>query len=516
MAGERPVFDPDRIKVPRIVPGAERTFTVSQLNALVKRVLADQLPGTIHLIGEISNLTRHTSGHLYLTLKDDRGEIRCVMWRSIAAAMKFEPQDGMEVVATGHVDVYESRGQYQFQIRRLEPKGTGALELALRQLRERLEREGLFDPRQRKPIPRYPRHVVLVTSPTGAAVHDMVRTLRRRFPCVRISLHPVRVQGEGAAKDIADAIARLNRQAAALGGIDVMIVGRGGGSLEDLWAFNDEIVARAIHASRIPIISGVGHEVDVTIADLAADLRAATPTAAAELAVPVMEEVLDTLAGLESRQRRAVRQLIEQRRLRLERLVQSPWLRDPLTLVRHEEQRLDEALSRLRLAIAQRLSGDRRRLHDLQIGLSAVQPRALVHRRYRRLGDLGERLQWVGLHRLTEARKELHRLEVHLVATAPRALLRQHARRLHDAGRHLERLVHHRMELLRTSLEALDARVRSCSHHKTLGRGYTITRRQATGQIVTAAGQVSPGEEILTETADGDFASRVMEKEQGR
>jgi len=295
-----------------------------------------------------------------------------------------------------------------------------------------------------------------------------------------------------------------------------MIVGRGGGSLEDLWAFNEEIVARAIHASRIPIISGVGHEVDVTIADLVADLRAATPTAAAELAVPVLEEVLDTLASLESRQRRGLRQQLEQRRLGLERLVQSPWLRDPLALVRHEEQRLDETLSRLRLAIAQRLGGGHRRLHELQIGLSAVQPRTLVHRRYRRLGDLGARLQWVGVHRLAEAGQQLHRLEVHLVAADPRTLLGRHGDRLHDAGRRLEQLLHHRMELARTSLEALDARVQSCSHRKTLGRGYTITRRRSTGQIVTAAAQVSADEQVVTETADGNFTSRVMEKEEGR
>lgn len=511
MAGQRPVFDPNRIGVPRIVTAGERTFTVSQLNALIKQVLGDQLPGTIHLVGEISNLTRHTSGHLYLTLKDDRGEIRGVMWRSSAAALKFEPKDGLAVVATGHVDVYEPRGQYQFQIRKLEPRGTGALELAFRQLREKLDRQGLFDPARKKPIPRYPGHVVLVTSPTGAALHDMLRTLTRRYPCVRISLFPVRVQGEGAAAEIADAINRINRQAGEVGGVDVMIVGRGGGSLEDLWAFNEEVVARAIHASRIPIISAVGHEVDVTIADLAADLRAATPTAAAELAVPVRDEVMETLAGHESDLRRSVRHLIEQSRLQLDLLARSPWLREPITFVRHQEQRLDEAVSRFRLAASDRLAQARRRLHELERSLSVLQPQTLVHRRERQLDEIEARLQRAGLHRLAGARRSLHALEVHLVASSPGTLLRRHREGVETAGRDLVRLMHHRLKLAGASIESLAARLEASSYRKTLSRGYTITRDRRTGRIITAAGEVAIDGEVVTETADGSFTSKVTE-----
>ena len=318
MARPRGIFDPDRMSVSADAPATPRTLTVSQLNALVKRVLGDQLPGTIHLIGEISNLSRPASGHVYLTLKDDRGEVRCAMWRSSVSALKFAPADGQEVIATGHVELYEPRGQYQFQIRKLEPRGTGALELAFRQLRARLARDGLFEAGRKKPIPRYPRHIAVVTSATGAAVRDILKTLKRRCPCVSVFLYPVRVQGDGAAREIADAVTRLNRCAAALGGIDAMIVGRGGGSLEDLWAFNEEIVARAIYASRIPVISAVGHEVDVTIADLVADLRAPTPTAAAELAVPILDEVLETLTRHESRIRRAARHRLDLSRSRIE------------------------------------------------------------------------------------------------------------------------------------------------------------------------------------------------------
>jgi len=272
MAAQRPIFDPARMAAKEEPALAARSMTVTQLNALVKRVLGNGLPATIHLTGQISNYSRPGSGHLYFTLKDENSEVRAVMWKTAATTVKFKIEDGMEVVATGGVDVYEPRGQYQFYVRKLEPKGVGNLELAFRQLYDRLSREGLFDNDRKKTIPKYPRRIGIVTSPTGAAIHDILQTLRRRFPCIEVMLYPVRVQGEGAANEIAAAIRKLNEQATALGGIDVMIVGRGGGSLEDLWAFNEEVVARAIFDSSIPVISGVGHEVDVTIADLVADL----------------------------------------------------------------------------------------------------------------------------------------------------------------------------------------------------------------------------------------------------
>ncbi|MDO8631193.1 MAG: exodeoxyribonuclease VII large subunit, partial [Phycisphaerales bacterium] len=286
-------------------------LTVSQLTSLIKRAIQDSLPATVHVVGEISNFKRHASGHLYLTLKDAGSELACVMWRADAAKLKFSPEDGLEVIATGGVEVFERAGRYQLYIRRLEPRGVGALELAFRQLCAKLEKEGLFDPRRKKPLPRFPRRIVLVTSPTGAAVADMIRTIERRFPCVHVLVYPVRVQGDGAAAEIASAVRSVNSNAERLGGVDLMIVGRGGGSLEDLWAFNEEIVARAIFASSVPIISAVGHEVDVTIADLAADVRAATPTAAAEIAVPVLDELLSGLGAQELRLVYGVRAKVE-------------------------------------------------------------------------------------------------------------------------------------------------------------------------------------------------------------
>ena len=243
------------------------------------------------------------------------------------------------MVATGGIEVFERAGRYQLYVRKIEPRGVGALELAFRQLCEKLERQGLFDPTRKKPLPAYPRRIVIVTSPTGAAIADMIRTIERRYPCVNLLIYPVRVQGSGAAQEIARAVAQVNAHADALGGVDVMIVGRGGGSLEDLWAFNEEIVARALFASNIPVVSAVGHEVDITIADLVADVRAATPTAAAELVVPVLAEAVADIDRFDYRLRRGVASIVKLCRSQLTVLERRRVFREPLLFVRHREQR---------------------------------------------------------------------------------------------------------------------------------------------------------------------------------
>lgn len=553
MAAQRPAFDPDRIRTPAAAP-LPRQVTVSQLTAAIKMALANTLPGTIHLVGEISNFTRHTSGHLYMTLKDQGGEIRAVMWRSGAATLKFKPADGMEVIATGCVDFYENRGQCQFMIRRLEPRGTGALELAFRQMRERLEKEGLFDPQHKKPIPRFPRTIAVVTSSTGAAVRDVLRTIQRRYPCVRLILHPAKVQGEGAAAEVAEAIARLNREATSLGGIDTIIVARGGGSLEELWAFNEEPVARAIYASTIPIISGVGHEVDVTIADLVADLRAATPTAAAELAVPVLAEVLDGLAESQSRLNRAMRNRLELSRSRVDAIGRVSWIRDSGTLTQEAQQRLDDATTLLQIAMGRLIERQRTRLHELEVSLTAGRPQVVLQRQRQQLEHLASRLRWSESQFLQARGRRLHAAEVELAGVRPQAVLRQsgerltavaarlsraarlHARMLaarideqeramraasparrvaidHDQLRKLEveltRSLARRQQAARQSLDSLANRLEATSHRKTLARGFTITRDGKDGRIVTSAQQVTPGQDVVTETADGEFASRV-------
>ncbi len=555
MAGPRPIFDPDRMKGSPAAPVLPKTLTPSQLNAVVKRVLGDHLPGTIHLVGEVSNLARPASGHVYLTIKDDRSEVRCVMWRSAAQTLKFQLADGQEVIASGFVDVYEPRGQVQFYAQKIEPRGVGSLELAFRQLRDRLAKEGLFEPAHKKPIPRFPRRLAIVTSASGAALHDILHTLGRRYPCVDVLIDPVRVQGDGAAEEIARAIGRLNRHAQSLGGIDLLIVGRGGGSLEDLWAFNEEVVARAIHASRIPVISAVGHEVDVTIADLVADLRAPTPTAAAELAVPVLGEVLETLDAGTARLRRAIGHLLDRQSARLQAAAGASCLRDPLGLVRQGAQRLDETAARLQLADAQARASARHRLHDLEMRLAGVQPRTLAHQRQQQVAGLADRLRWQAGRLLDAARRRLHAGEIRLLDRHPRSLLGRHQERQREASaglhramrgllagmdqglrrqqqrmlaappqrrlaietgcvedleRQLQRGVRHRLALAGPHLDALQSRLEATSHTKTLARGFTLTREAATGRIITAAAQVEPGMHVVTQTADGDFTSQVQ------
>lgn len=509
MSSQRPIFDPNRMAAPedaRLVP---RSMTVSQLNAAVKRLVSAGLPATIHLIGQISNVSRPSSGHLYFTLKDDKSEVRAVMWRSAAATMKFKLEDGMEVVATGSVDVYEPRGQYQFNARKLEPKGVGNLELAFRQLHERLSAEGLFEPSRKKPIPRYPRRIGVVTSPSGAAIHDILQTLRRRFGCLEVMVYPVRVQGEGAAAEIAGAIRILNEHSASLGGLDVLIVGRGGGSLEDLWAFNEEAVARAVYASTIPIISGVGHEVDVTICDLIADLRAPTPTAAAEMAVPLRSDVLESLGKSQSRLDRCLRHHLELGRSRLDAILRAEIFRTPTTIVRHKEQQLDELAARLEHALLHVRSRAEQRLSDLQIRLSRVRPSMLVRDHQARIARLDHRLQAVIQRRWHEAERRVDALFRVLIGASPAGRLATEREKLRQYEQRLARGTSNNLTRLNARVDAAAARLEAISYRRTLARGYSVTWDEPHRQIVRTAAEVAEGQIIVTETADGEFRSRV-------
>ena len=278
-----------------------KPVSVSQLNNYIKRILGtDPILSNVTVKGEISKLTRHSNGNWYFTLKDESSKISCILWSDRVAQLRYDIDEGMEISATGSVSVYEKTGTYSFTIRSIELEGEGALKIAFERLKARLEAEGLFDPAKKKPMPEFPRRIGVVTSPTGAAIRDIITTVKRRSPMVDLLLYPALVQGDGAAATIAEGIRELNRLSLefALHGekpLDLIIVGRGGGSAEDLWAFNEEAVARAIYESGLPVISAVGHEVDVLISDYAADLRAATPTAAAELAVPHIDGILDVL-----------------------------------------------------------------------------------------------------------------------------------------------------------------------------------------------------------------------------
>lgn len=317
-------------------------YTVSEITKKIKEILEGNIP-KIWVEGEISNYTLHSSGHRYFSLKDENSQIRCVFWRFRNNSLRFEPEDGMQVIALGNITVYQRGGQYQLDVVLLHPAGIGKLELEFQKLKEKLAREGLFDEEHKLPLPEFPETIGVVTSPTGAAIKDIIKILHRRFPSVRIILNPVRVQGKGAAEEIAQAIDDFNQYKK----VDLLIVGRGGGSLEDLWAFNEEIVARAIYESKIPIISAVGHEIDFTIADFVADLRAPTPSAAAELAVKDRMELLKEINSYSRKLLTIQSNLIQYSKQRVKALVESYGLRRPMDFVIQRLQRTDELLKTL-------------------------------------------------------------------------------------------------------------------------------------------------------------------------
>ena len=355
----------------------EKFFTVSQITRKIRASLEHNF-SNISILGEISNVRTPGSGHVYLTLKDKSSQLQAVVFRNIANKIKFELKDGMEVMSFGSVTVYEPRGQYQLIINKIEPKGIGALQLAFQQLKEKLEKEGLFDQAHKKPIPFIPQKIGIVTSPTGAAIKDILNIIDRRFANVEILLYPVKVQGEGAAQEIAEAITELN----ALTDIDVIIAGRGGGSLEDLWAFNEEVVARSIYNSRIPVISAVGHEIDITIADLVADKRALTPSEAGELVVPRKDLLLDMLEKLNTRLLQSLTGKLRLSKERLVRVANSYVMRQPFDRLRRWQQRLDEFAQRLNINITHALNTEREKLSGIAGKLESLSPLNVLKRGY--------------------------------------------------------------------------------------------------------------------------------------
>jgi exodeoxyribonuclease VII large subunit len=361
-----------------LFPEQPPILSVYELTVQIKDLLENSFPAA-WVSGEISNLSRPQSGHCYLTLKDERAQIRAAIWRNVAARVEFELADGLEVICRGHLDVYAPRGSYQLIVEQIEPKGMGALELALRQLREKLAREGLFDPARKRPLPRLVRRVGLVTSPTGAAIHDFLQVLGRRWRGADVLVLPTRVQGEGAAEEIAAAIATANRLPLA---IDCLVVARGGGSLEDLWAFNEEVVVRAIFASRIPVISAIGHEIDVTLSDLVADVRALTPSEAAELVAPAADELLARLRQLENRAAAAMRFRLASGRARLETIARHRVFRRPRQQIEDLSRRLDELEAAAARAMRSRLERAGRQLDAAGAQLESLSPLAVLGRGY--------------------------------------------------------------------------------------------------------------------------------------
>ncbi len=348
---------------------------VAHLGAVIR---ADEVLADVSVSGELSNYRIYASGHHYFTLKDAAAEMRCVMFRGDAQRLRFEPGDGQAVIARGRVDVYEKRGEVQLYVRAMSHDGLGGLYQAFERLRQRLEAEGLFATERKRSWPRYPRRVAVITSPSGAAVRDMIRVLRQRWPAVRILFHEAVVQGEEAAPSLVRALTRVNQ----VPDVDLILFGRGGGSMEDLWAFNEEPVARAVAASRIPVISAVGHETDFTISDFVADARAATPTHAAQLAVPDVGEVARHLAQLSGRLAGSLRRRVEHGRAALEALARRRVLTAPEAYLEQRAQRLDELGERLPRAAQRRWQQAEQRLETMSRALTALDPTAVLQRGY--------------------------------------------------------------------------------------------------------------------------------------
>lgn len=352
-------------------------ISVTELVTAFKEVVETALPPCI-VEGEVSNCRRSPSGHWYLTLKDDQSEISATIWRSAAQRLRFEPKDGMKVLATGSLQVYATKGTCQFNIAKLMLQGVGELEMAFRQLRDKLAAEGLFDESRKRPIPRVPRRIALVTSPSGAAVRDMIQVITRRWPPANIIIVPVRVQGDGAAEEIARALKSVHR----IPDIDVVITGRGGGSLEDLWCFNTEIVARAIAACKLPVISAVGHEIDVSIADLVADRRALTPSEAGEFVVPSASDLRDTLRHTADRLKGALQNRAERIRLRLSAIESRSVFQRPAGLVEQRRQDCDVLYDRAVRAVRLMIERRRQRMSSIAASLQALSPLQVLSRGY--------------------------------------------------------------------------------------------------------------------------------------
>jgi exodeoxyribonuclease VII large subunit len=354
------------------------SLSVTRLTDLIKGTLETNFH-SIWVEGEISDIAKPRSGHVYLTLKDQQSQIRGVIWRSVAERIRFDLCDGQSVLCFGSVDVYAARGSYQLMIKKIQPQGVGALQLALEQLQRRLLAEGLFNPELKRQLPRFPKRIGLVTSPTSAAVRDFLEVAHRRWPGIQIVVIPAVVQGAAAPKSIIQGIIAAN---AITPSLDVLVVGRGGGSLEDLWCFNDEFVVRAIAASTVPTVSAVGHEIDVTLADLVADVRALTPSAAAEIVVPSMDQWSASLEQLGARLRRPILGYVEMMRSRLESLAARPALRRPFDRIHEYSRRLDELDARARRAIGQEMKTAQSRLQRASATLSALSPLATLSRGY--------------------------------------------------------------------------------------------------------------------------------------
>ncbi len=441
---------------------SESVLSVSDLNREARYLLEDNFPSVL-VEGEISNIAMPASGHWYLTLKDESAQVRCAMFRNRNMRVRFRPADGMQVLVKGKVSLYEGRGDFQLILEQMEERGDGALLRAFEQLKEKLFREGLFDDALKKPLPALPRHIGVITSPTGAAVRDIISTLRRRFPAIHVTVLPVTVQGDTAAGDMIEAIELANRQQGCLADLDVLIIGRGGGSLEDLWSFNNEALARSIHTSELPIISAVGHEVDFTIADFVADVRAATPTAAAELLSPDQGEY---------------------------RLLFTAYAQQFCSLMLADVQRRSETLTWLR----KQLKHPGRRLQE----------------QAQRLDETELRMRRAFKHRLGELQARLRQLHLGIRANSPLRLTREYRQQSTNLGKRLHHAMQQGLYSRKMQLAAQGHALNTVNPLSTLGRGYSITYT-ADSRVANDYQSIKRGDTILTRLFNGEITS-IVEK----
>lgn len=501
-------------------PPAAQALTVSQLTGLIEGALKAKLPASVLVRGEVSNLRLHgASGHLYFTLKDPDACIDCVMFKSAAGQLKFTPKDGMELLASGRVGVYGARGRYQLYATRLDPLGQGALELAFQQMCAKLQAQGLFEEAHKQPLPKYPQRIALVTSKETAALQDMLKVLRR-YAFLDLLLFHVPVQGDGSAEQMAEAIALLNREKRATQAsplqVDLIILARGGGSLEDLWEFNEEVLARAIFASRIPILTGIGHETDVSVADLVADYHAHTPTEAAQVAVQHWRAARDVVDTAGVRLRRELRTLIQDHRQRLTAIERHETFRRPADVVDRLRQRLDDQQRRLALAAESILRRKGKRLGDLAIRLEAQRPAAVMSRLRNQLAAWQQRLYAAAGRRLGAKRVQLNRTETRLCAAHPRHAVELLGQRLTALGNRLSRATAQAQAARKQHLESLAAHLNAVGPEQVLKRGYTLTMLKKGGQIVRSSQHLTPGDRLVTRFVDGQVESVVEDAKQMR
>ena len=511
-----------------------KIYSVSQITSLIKTVLEETLPSKFVVTGEISDWKHHTSGHCYFLLKDENSVLPCVMWAGKFRKVKFQPENGMAVLATGHIDVYLPGGKYQLYVDKLEPEGVGALQLAFEQMVRKLQAEGLFDDVHKKPLPLYPRRIGILTSESGAAIHDITDSIHNRWPCAKLFLYSVPVQGEGAAEEIAAAIRDVNRRNRTLR-LDILIVGRGGGSLEDLWAFNEEVLARAIFASQIPIISAVGHEIDTTIADLVADARASTPTKAGVVAVPDMQEVMRHLANAESRLLNQAKATLKLAQESLKIILASLAFQKPLLLVRNAEQQLDELSTELADSIGKLLAEAKEKLHTAYEQISKIEPHRLLGRKAVDLNDWKNRASTAAKAIINKCSMQLTGVENRLVEKM-KGLLVERQRRLSASYERLVRIEPHRqigrrmVELSNLSnranvgvgailnkrqmeLTSAENRLAGLNPKSVLQRGYSITRSKKTSLVVRSLNDIEIADLMTTELAEEKLIeSKVTKK----